>query len=147
MDPRTAYREAEVRGATPVGLVIMLYEQAIEDLRQALKAIDENKIELRTNRINHAIDVIARLQVTLDTENGGDVARNLVKFYEELRANLCKAQFAVSKTILQQQITDLLSLREAWIEVDRAQFPKRAPTTPPVPEIASEPPARTEWKA
>jgi|SRR5579863_3761576 flagellar protein FliS len=118
---RNAYREANVRGATAVRLVVLLYEQTVQDLTQAAQAMDENNIELRTSRINHALEVIGRLQGTLDLERGGQVARNLLAFYEALRANLWKAQLFVSKETLLQQITDLLTLREAWAEVDRAQ--------------------------
>jgi len=121
MNPRTAYRETSVRGASAVRLVVLLYEQAIQDLTQAAQAMADNNIELRTNRINHALEVISRLQVTLDMERGGQVARNLLAFYEALRANLWKAQLQVSKQTLLQQITDLLALREAWSEVDRAE--------------------------
>src|SRR5689334_11254812 len=120
-DPRVAYREANVRGASAVRLVILLYEQAIQDLQQAVQAIDQQNIELRTNRINHALEVISRLQATLDMERGGQVARNLLAFYEAMRANLWKAQLYVSKEVLLQQVTDLLNLREAWAEVDRAE--------------------------
>ena len=120
-DPRTAYREADARGATGVRLVVLLYEQLIQDLREAAKAMDENNIELRTTRINHALEVICVLQGTLNMERGGQVARNLQRFYTVLRANLLQAQFQVSKKMLSRQITDLLALREAWIEVDRAE--------------------------
>ena len=62
MDPRIAYRQADARGATSLRLVVLLYEQIIQDLRQASLAIDQNNIELRTKRINHALDVICLLQ-------------------------------------------------------------------------------------
>ena len=124
---RSAYREADVRGASPVRLVVLLYEQAIQDLRQAAQAMDENNIELRTNLINHAIEVIGRLQGTLDMQGGGQVARNLEGFYEGLRAKLCSAQIQQSKEILLRQITDLFALREAWVEVDRAESAGSAP--------------------
>ncbi len=121
MNPRTAYREDAARGAHPVRLVVLLYEQMIEDLRQAVNAIEQNHVELRTNKINHAIFVIACLQSSLNMEAGGQVARNLERFYDQLRGNLVKAQFGVSRAILSQQITDLLTLRETWTEVERAE--------------------------
>lgn len=74
-NPRTAYRENDVRGATAVRLVVLLYEQMIQDLTQAAQAIEQNDIELRTKRINHAILVIGHLQSPLDFANGGKVAR------------------------------------------------------------------------
>jgi flagellar protein FliS len=150
-NPRAAYRETDVRGATAVRLVVLLYEQAIQDLRQAAQAMEENNIELRTNRINHALEVISRLQVTLDMERGGPVARNLLVFYETLRANLWKAQIYRSKETLLQQITDLLTLREAWAEVDRAESLGSAPKPVPLAAAASKASFAqripTNWKA
>src|SRR5689334_18427773 len=75
MDARSSYREAAVRGATPVQLVILLYEQGIEDLRRAIIALEKNDIEARTREINHALMVIGQLQASLDMERGGEVAR------------------------------------------------------------------------
>jgi flagellar protein FliS len=123
MDPRTAYRQSDARGATSLRLVVLLYEQIIQDLRQASLAIDQNNIELRTKRINHALDVICLLQATLNLERGGQVAQNLVRFYDTVRANLCEAQFQASKEILARQVTDLLTVREAWEQVERLEGP------------------------
>ena len=69
-NPRTTYRETAVRGATAVRLVVLLYEQMIQDLRQASQAIEENNIEVRTNRINHTLDIVCLLQGTLNMEGG-----------------------------------------------------------------------------
>jgi len=121
MDPRIAYQQADARGATSLRLVVLLYEQIIQDLRQASLAIDQNNIELRTKRINHALDVICLLQATLNLERGGQVAQNLVRFYDTIRANLCEAQFQASKEILARQVTDLLTVREAWEQVERLE--------------------------
>jgi len=121
VDPRIAYREADARGATSLRLVVLLYEQIIQDLRQASRAIDHNNVESRTNRINHALDVICLLQATLNLERGGQVAQNLLQFYDALRANLCNAQMEASKEILERQITDVLAVREAWEQVERVE--------------------------
>jgi flagellar secretion chaperone FliS len=129
MNPRYAYREDAVRGARPVRLVVLLYEQMIEDLRQAVNAIQQNQIELRTNKINHAILVIGCLQSTLNKEGGGQVAVRLEGFYQQLRGNLTLAQLYASPSILSQQITDLLTLREAWSEVERAEAAAPHPGT------------------
>ena len=120
-NPRTAYRENDVRGATAVRLVVLLYEQLVQDLRHALQAIEQNDIELRTKRINHAILVIGHLQSPLDFANGGKVAQDLDHFYNVLRQNLVQVQFHPSQAGLSQQITDLLAVREAWTEVERAE--------------------------
>ncbi|MFI5102181.1 MAG: flagellar export chaperone FliS [Terriglobales bacterium] len=149
MDIRRCYREATVRGASPVELAVRLYEQMIEDLRQALTAIEHNDIELRTNRINHAILVIGCLQSPLDFANGGKVAHDLNRYYDVLRQNLMQVQFHPSIPGLTQQITDLLAVREAWIEVERAE--KSSITTAPamIHSAGADPEfdlARVDWK-
>lgn len=114
------YLEGAVRGASPVGLVVLLYGQAIEDLRRAAAAQANGDIQSRTQGINHAILVIGYLQATLDLERGGAVAANLERFYNQLRAGLIDAQCQQSGAALEQQISHLMQLHEAWSEVERA---------------------------
>jgi len=145
MDPRTQYRVAKVQGASPLRLIILLYEQLIEDLRQAVKAVEEGAVEKRSNEINHAISVIAFLQDHLNYEAGGKVALYLRNFYDQLRARCIEAQACASTGILLQQITDLLSLREAWIEVERAEGAAAAGPAHTAGETAPAP-RRSDWK-
>ncbi|HLW89276.1 MAG TPA: flagellar export chaperone FliS [Terriglobales bacterium] len=119
MDARLSYREAEARGATPVRLVVLLYEQALDDLRHAIAALEKGEIEARTRRINHAIVVIGQLQASLDLEQGGLVARHLERFYHLVRKGLMAAQFEQSARALQEQVSYLLLVHEAWLEVER----------------------------
>jgi flagellar protein FliS len=129
MDARSSYRESAVRGASPVRLVICLYEQAISDLRRAAVALEKGDIEARTRNINHALLVIGQLQGTLDIGRGGKVARNLVKFYHLLRAGLVEAQGKQSKQILDQQIAVLAVVHEAWQQVERDTTAPKPATT------------------
>ena len=147
-NPRTAYRENDVRGATALRLVVLLYEQLVLDLRQALHALENHDIELRTHRINHAILIIGHLQSPLDFINGGRVAQDLDNFYNALRQNLVYVQFHPSKSGIRQQITDLLALREAWIEVERSEKAPMAVRTEGTASTAGREsiPAHVDWK-
>jgi flagellar secretion chaperone FliS len=122
MNPRLSYLEGAVRGASPVRLVILLYGQAIEDLRCALAAHVRGEIEGRTRAINHALVVIAHLQGTLDRKQGGTVAANLDRFYNQLRSGLMEAQCRQSGAALEQEITNLMLLRDAWNTVEHFAF-------------------------
>jgi len=133
--------------------VVLLYEQLVQDLRHDLQAIEQNDIELRTKRINHAILVIGHLQSPLDFANGGKVAQDLNHFYNVLRQNLVQVQFHPSRAGLSQQITDLLAVREAWTEVERAETSSIATavatSSGTVPSGAASPesdPVRVDWK-
>lgn len=113
-----------------MGLVIMLYEQAVQDLQRALEAMKENDIQRRAVEMDHAIRVLGQLQGTLDKEQGGEIARNLERFYELTRASMITAQTQLSPEILRKRIGDLLELREAWIEVDKHLSQRGASSEP-----------------
>jgi flagellar protein FliS len=149
MDARSSYRETAARGASPVQLVICLYEQAIEDLRRAVLALENGKIEARTRHINHALLVIAQLEGTLDMQRGGEVALNLAKFYGLVRRGLIEAQQKQSVVILEQQITQLSTVHEAWLEVERATDTTTRSADPRQvgPSVSSLSPSSADWSA
>jgi flagellar protein FliS len=150
MDARSSYREAATRGASPVQLVILLYEQAIEDLRRAVLALEKGDIEARTSNLNHALTVIGQLQGSLDMERGANVARNLQQFYTVMRASLVDAQLKQSARIVEEQIAQLVLLREAWLEVELATAkpsPPPAESAPSKTEPPPSPPSSAGWNA
>ena len=138
MNPGLSYREAAVAGASPVRLVILLYEQGMEDLRRAIVAHTRGDIEGRTREINHAVLVLGHLEVTLDPEQGGRVAANLALFYQHLRADLVQAQCQQSIAAIEQCISQLGQVHEAWCEVERATASQTAQQNPP---------ENSEWNA
>ena len=115
MDARLSYREAAVEGASPVGLVVLLYGQMVED---------------RTSSINHALLAVGHRQNQLNLQSGGQVARNLERFYNLLRSKLLEAQVWVSKEILHERISFLLDLRDALTVVEREQEARSTPQMP-----------------
>ena len=149
-DPRFAYRENAARGASPIGRVVLLYEQAIKDIGGAITALNSRDIEKRTQSLNHALLVIGQLQACLDLERGGEVARNLDRFYGLVQERLLEAQFRGSAEILREQMDLLLSVRAAWVEVENAEAREtepagaRAVQSPEVTPGVSQP---SHWRA
>jgi flagellar protein FliS len=137
LDPRNVYREAAAQGQSPVRLVVLLYEQIIADLRTARAALAAGDIERRTTEISHALHVLGQLQASLDMDRGGDVAQALDRFYVIVRGRLLEAQVRASAQILDEQMQLLLSLREAWVEVEKSG----APVVSPAPGAGS-----AEWR-
>jgi flagellar secretion chaperone FliS len=152
MNPRISYREAVVQGGSPLRLVILLYEQAIEDLRRALAAHARGDIEARTREIKHAILVIGHLQSSLDKPRGGKVSLNLERFYRQVRADLLDAQCRQSSATLEKQILLLMQVREAWCEVERREGKKTEATAIATAESSQvraegEPHSFADWNA
>ena len=46
---RIAYRQADAAGSNAVRLVVMLYEQMIQDLSKAAEAIEQNDVRSRSS--------------------------------------------------------------------------------------------------
>jgi flagellar secretion chaperone FliS len=133
LDARSAYRQSTGQSASPLRLVVLLYEQLVEDVRRALGAMDQGDAAGVAFNIGHALEVVGQLQGRLDMNHGGEVAENLERFYNLLRYNLLQAQMRSSKNILQRQLENLLTLREAWLEVERAETAAANPGPPAAP--------------
>lgn len=132
-------------------LVILLYEQAVEDLRRAVAAHRRKDVETRTREIKHALVVIGHLQSSLDKNRGGRVAENLECFYSQLRLGLVEAQSRQSTALLEKQIALLIKVREAWCDVERMQIeqeqPKLAMEATLRTPAENDPSSSAEWNA
>ena len=117
-DARLAYQEAAVRGARPVRLTILLYEQIIQDMGRASEAIGRKDFEGLAREVAHATGVIGYLQATLNREAGEMVVRNLASFYTMLREQLMEVQVRHSRDILADLRQQMLEVREAWLKVE-----------------------------
>jgi len=122
-DTAYAYRQSMTRTASPLGLVIMLYDTAINSLRRAAYSMSLGDIESRTHELGHVITVLGQLQSTLNMEEGGDVAQQLQSYYSLLRSKVLEAAIKQSETILQHCIRHMCQVREAWqkVELDLAE--------------------------
>lgn len=147
VDARQCYQENALRGATPLELVIVLYDTAIEDIRHALAAMQQNNIETRTRHVGHALLVLQQLQGTLDFERGGKAALQFEQFYNLIRAKLLEAQIRNAPELLREQMRYLSEVRDCWIGARRVLQPAITPSAPANPGAQATGNARSEWSA
>ncbi len=147
-DVSQAYQDNAVRGASPVELVIVLFDAAIEDMRQAMADMQANRIESRSHHITHALMVLQQLQGTLDFERGGSAARQFEQFYNLVRAKLLESQMRGSHELMRQQVRAMSEVRTCWVEARRLLEPKTV-VEPAIlaAAAASEDGPTSEWKA
>jgi flagellar secretion chaperone FliS len=139
-NPALAYRQLSVQGATPLGLVVMLYDGAIAAMHRAAAALEDQNIPGKCAHLNRALAIVAQLEGTLNFARGGEVAQTLKALYVYSRTQLQKANIENSAEILRALIDKLSSVREAWYEADRQ--PPPAPTAPTGADAAGDvPPA------
>jgi len=137
-NPAHAYRQLAIQGATPLGLVVMLYDGAIAAMRQAVAAIEAHDIPKKCIHLNRALAIIAQLEGTVDFERGGEVAQTLKNLYIYARAQALKANIENSPEILRSLIEKLTTVREAWYQADQQPSP---PTPTPLGEESPRPPS------
>jgi flagellar protein FliS len=131
VDARRSYQESALRGATPIELVVVLYDTAIEDMRHALMAMQQNDVESRSRYIGHALIVLQQLQGTLDFERGGSAARQFEQFYNLIRAKLLEAQILYSAELVREQIRYFCEVRDCWMQAKRTVQPEMGPGAAP----------------
>jgi flagellar protein FliS len=68
--------------------VVLVYEHALSNLLRARRAVQTGKIEERVTAVGKARDAIMELLVTLNEEQGGEIARNLKSLYAYMLTEL-----------------------------------------------------------
>jgi flagellar protein FliS len=121
----STYKETKIKTAGQGQLIIMLYNAAVRQLDEALFLLQTNdtgkkdpgKIEKIGRAIVKTQEIISELMVSLDFEQGGDIAVNLFSLYTWFNRELMEAnisQDAKRISIVRNHIDDL---RNAWQEV------------------------------
>jgi flagellar protein FliS len=73
-----AYRKNAVMGASPVQLVVMLYDGALRFMEEGKRAMAANDLETQNNKFQRAQRIVMELISTLNIQKGGEIARNLL---------------------------------------------------------------------
>jgi flagellar protein FliS len=121
----SAYRETRIKTASQGQLIIMLYDEAVKQLDHSLDLMGKNKagrrnpgsIEAISRGILKTQEIITELMVSLDFDQGGEIAKNLFSLYTWFNQQLLEANISndVRKVlVVRNQINDL---RGAWTEV------------------------------
>jgi flagellar protein FliS len=112
-----AYKNNEVMTASRTKLVVMLYDGAIRNLKLAKLSIDERNIEKTNTCIIKAQKILSEFMSTLNFEEGGDIAKNLMSLYEYMYRRTVRANIDKDQGILDEVIGYLEELRDAWRQI------------------------------
>jgi len=113
---KSVYQEIDIQGASPLQLVVALYDAVLQDIRGATAAQKHNDIEERTAQVKHCLLTVAQLQSRLDFERGGEVAQNLDRFYSMVRGKLLEASIKASPEAFAAIADMVATVRSAWNE-------------------------------
>ena len=119
-----AYQRASINTSDPTKIIVMLYDGAIRNLRQAIEHFDAGRRVEASERILRTQDIIHYLHNSLDFEKGGEISINLSKLYDYVRDTLALANIEGSTESIETCILVLQPLLEGWrgvVELNASQ--------------------------
>ncbi len=102
---------------TPLDLVIMLYDGAIDYLRKVLFNMNQNDISKKIYYISKVMSIIEELLSSLDMEAGGEIAVNLRDIYIYILTELTIANAKNDIERIKHINSILNELRSAWRQI------------------------------
>lgn len=121
-----AYQKTNVNTASQGRLVVLLYEGCIKHLTAALGLIEPNgtlkacNIEQYGIHMQKAQAIIAELEVSLDMEKGGDIAKNLMSLYVFFNEELINATINVNKEKITFVLNKMDELADSWRQISNS---------------------------
>jgi len=113
-----SYQKVQVETTeSPLKLVVMLYEGAINFLEQAKLRVADNQVGEKGILINKVIAIVSELQGSLNMTEGGEVAESLDRIYTYLISRLLEANANNDPAALDEILAHLRTLKAAWIQI------------------------------
>lgn len=113
------YQKQAVTGASPLQLIVMLYDGALKFLNAGKEAMLQKDLYRQNDQIQRAQRIITELMSCLDMEKGGDVATNLFALYSYAYNEIIMGNVEDDPAKLDHAITVLSQLRESWVILDQ----------------------------
>lgn len=104
-------------GASPVQLIVMLYDGAIRFMEEGKRAMIDKNYEVQNAKLQRSQKIVMELMGSLDFSQGGDIAKNLLKLYEYVLAELVEANITDDPTRIENAQSTMRELREAWATI------------------------------
>ncbi len=123
------YRKNSVAGASPLQLVVMLYDGTLRFMEAGRHAMLANDRYAQNDNITKAQKIISELLATLDLEKGGEVGENLFSLYTYVYNSLVEANLDDKPELVVECIEIMSDLRESWVELERSAR-QLSPTKP-----------------
>lgn len=120
-----SYRQISLETAPPGELVLMLYDGLIRFLGQARSGFEfEDPLERNQTVHNNTLraqDILTELNVTLDLEQGGELAQTLQDLYLYMGERLQESNVNKDPAGLDEVIERITVVRDAWAQMLQEQ--------------------------
>jgi flagellar protein FliS len=117
-------------------LLIITYDIGIRSCNAAEKAISSNDVEQINTNLQRAQAVVRELMITLNLEQGGEVAASLMRLYDYMYYQLIDANVKKDPVTVRMVRQMLEELKATWVEAitklkAESKDKKKATVVPP----------------
>lgn len=131
-DPRVRqYHQTQVHTADRGKLLLMVYDVAINSLRESQRLMGAGDMPAKGLQMDKAIRAVGELRSSLDHEKGREIAASLDRLYDFMMRRMSEANVRNEAAHLEVVVRILEDLRETWSQVVRKQAAEALPETPP----------------
>jgi flagellar protein FliS len=102
--------------ASPLELVCMLYDGAMESVLKAARCQRAGEIRGRATEIGRAMLILNELSSSLDQTSSGDLPVRLAELYDYMQRRLAEANIHQQAEPLEEVYGLLRTLREGWVD-------------------------------
>jgi flagellar protein FliS len=134
------YRKSTVETVAPGKLLIMLYDGAIRNLKNAREAIESKELDKAHQHIIKAQDIILEFMSTLNMDY--EISQQLLSLYEYFYQQLVQANIKKDVKLLDEVSDFLVQLRDTWTEAQKKVGSAVKTTPQPVSRTADQMPAK-----
>jgi flagellar protein FliS len=122
INPKQAYLDtratSSVAGASPHKLISLLFDACQEKLAIAKGCMERREIKEKAEAIKKAIDIIVRLQASLDFDQGGKIAIQLDDLYTFCTNRLALANAVNDISMIDEVYKVIAEIKSGWRELE-----------------------------
>jgi len=109
------YRQVQVETSTTLDLVLMAYDRIIDNLNQALEALEvgPDSYDVFSDKLTESQQIVTALDDGLD-DSQGELSTLLASFYSFIRAKLIESNMDKSSGGVKEIISVVVQIRESW---------------------------------
>jgi flagellar protein FliS len=105
---------SRIEGATPHGLVKILFDELLFAMDAAAVARRQNERGKAVAKLTRALSILHALESSLDFENGGDIAVGLAQIYRAARKLLLSGMQSPVPDDIEKARATIAEIAEAW---------------------------------
>jgi len=111
-----AYQASAIETASPEQLTLMCYDGALKFMRRAVLALAANDLAKLSENTGRAQAIVNELNITLNMEAGGEIARNLRDIYLFVNRHMSQGAMKRDAQHLKEAMELIQGLRDSWAQ-------------------------------